>query len=637
MRLKLALLIPGILFACVTRAAAPDPALLAARQNFLLAEQYAEQNRDAEFAQAAAGLKDYPLYPYLQYQWLKKHLDDTAGVQTFLQDYPNSRYSQLLRQKWLADLAKREQWLDFLRYYRSSRDQDLQCYAALAQYRAGLIETALQNALQFWLSGKTLPPECDPLLTLLQQSSGFSPEWVWKRFQTALQINNPQLAKTLTPLLPEARQSEAALWLKLHQQPETLKEAAPWKQEYPQAAALFQHALKRWLQTDINAALAEWEQEKSNFSLGPGEIADMEKQLALQLAFKHDSRAVQRLSQLSNPDETSREWRVRAALLQTDWKQTDAALAALTAEQQQQDKWRYWRAKTDAALNGAEAAAPQFQTLARNRGYYGLLAGALLNQTLPLNHRPLQIADADLARLAEMQEFKVAAELLAIGRPAEARLQWWFAVNPLKQQELTVAAKLADQLHCPSLAILTLARANEWDDVNLRFPILYQDPVTEAAASGAIDPALIFGLIRQESAFDELAESPAGARGLMQLMPQTAQQIAAERKEAWRGGDSLFDPLLNIRYGAYYYRTLYQQFNRHPALAAAAYNAGPARVKRWRAETGPQPADIWLENIPFKETRNYVTSVLLYTVIYQQRLQRDTLNPRDLLKPVTPD
>jgi soluble lytic murein transglycosylase len=123
----------------------------------------------------------------------------------------------------------------------------------------------------------------------------------------------------------------------------------------------------------------------------------------------------------------------------------------------------------------------------------------------------------------------------------------------------------------------------------------------------------------------------------MQIMPQTGRQIARSLKEKWRSVESLFNPAVNVKYGAYYYKQMLDRFDGHFALAAAAYNAGPGRVSRWLPRYSPMAADIWIETIPFKETREYVTAVLEYALIYQQRLKRHAIKIKDLMREIVPE
>jgi soluble lytic murein transglycosylase len=170
----------------------------------------------------------------------------------------------------------------------------------------------------------------------------------------------------------------------------------------------------------------------------------------------------------------------------------------------------------------------------------------------------------------------------------------------------------------------------------LRFPVKYLDAVQYNASRQTIDAALILGIIRQESMLDENARSAVGALGLMQIMPDTGKQMAHQLKETWQLESSLFNPSTNIKYGSHYYKQLLLRFGGHFALAMAAYNAGPNRVIKWLPTDRAMPADIWIEIIPYKETRKYVASVLSYTTIYQQRMQLNPLKITRFLFDVPP-
>jgi soluble lytic murein transglycosylase len=170
--------------------------------------------------------------------------------------------------------------------------------------------------------------------------------------------------------------------------------------------------------------------------------------------------------------------------------------------------------------------------------------------------------------------------------------------------------------------------------LELRFPLKYLGQVQNYADWQDLDPAFILGLIRQESMLDKNARSEVGAHGLMQIMPETAQQIARNLREAWHTENVLSNPDVNIKYGAYYFKQLLNKFDGHFVLAVAAYNAGPYRVMKWLPKNRSLPADIWIETIPFNETRKYVISVLSYAIIYQQLIKRDTLRITRLLSDV---
>lgn len=630
------LLLITLMTAGVHNTAASEQSLAEMRKAFLQAEQYIAQGRDGDYFALADTLKSYPLYPYLQYQWLKNHLDDDSAIQAFLREYAQTRYASLLHKKWLLQLGKNQQWPTFIAHYRKSKDVELLCYYTLAQYQNHQQQAALDSARQLWLSGQSQPPNCDAVFDLLKASPDFSADLVWQRFWLALNENNTGLARQLVPLLSEQERAIGETWLKLHQRPEIVKEPADWKHTYPHAARLFTHTIVRWLENDPQAALQVWDTEKQAYSIPTDMAADTERRVALALAFRRDSRAYARLSQLAISDNATREWRVRAALSQQHWNDVNTALAALSEEEKHQDKWQYWLART-LAISGQQGQADAiFRQLAEKRSFYGFLAADRLRQDFVLTDQPVTVSGNEIEDLGQHPDFQVVAELLAIDRKTEAKLQWWHAVSGLDNHHLAVAAKLAQQWQWPSTAIFTIAKANEWGDIDLRFPLQYMSQIQDNAASQQLDPALIFGLIRQESAFDELADSPAGAKGLMQVMPKTGQQIAASLKDAWTHEAILFNPSINVKYGSFYYKKLLKQFGGHYLLATAAYNAGANKVKSWLPEDKPLPGDIWIEAIPFKETRGYVSSVLQYALIYQKRLQRNSLKPGDLVREVMP-
>ncbi len=617
-------------------AALSEQSLSIMRKTFLQAESYVEQNRDLDFQALADTLKEYPLYPYLQYQWLSKHLDDHAAVLTFLHDYPASRYTSILHNQWLLNLGKNQNWALLLQNYYPNQNTELQCYFALARYHLGERQAALDSAKQWWTSGESLPLACDGLFMLLQASPDFSPDWVWQRFRNALTQNRPRLAAQMLTMLAAEYQSRAETWLKLHEQPALVAQPGAWRQNDPQAEGLFVHAIIRWMDKDPDAALPVWDAEKHKFQIPPDKLLETEKRLGMELAFRRDPRAYQRLSSYTGEDASAREWRVRAALAGQNWQEAIIAIQALALQQQAEDKWQYWLAR---ALNetGQNAQAVSiYQQIAKNRSFHAFLAAERLQQPINLNHVPLPVTTEESQSLAGQHEFLAVSELRAIDRKPEAVRQWWHAVAEFDARQLQTAAKLAQDWDWPSIAIFTLAKANVWDDLVLRFPLNYRPDVEAAAERQALDPALIFALIRQESAFNAYAGSSAGALGLMQLMPKTARQVADELKENWTNDYNLYIPQLNIKLGSYYFKKLFNQYEGNIALASAAYNAGALKVKSW-LPSRTMPADIWIETIPYKETRGYVASVVMYAMIYQQRLNRNNLKMKDLLGDIKPD
>jgi len=615
------------------------------RNNFLQAEKYIAQGNTAAFMHVSATLTDYPLYPYLQYLWLKDNLHQIDQVQAFLAAYKESRYARLLWTKWLDYLARNEQWNDFIRHYISNDgvyaaslpgatdNTTLECQYNLAIYNTGNQQQALNEAKRLWVTGDSLPQECDPLWTALMMSPGFTPELVWQRFELALSKDNVSVAEFVRRSMSIADQNIADIWLRVHQKPSLIENSGFLT---PQMGRLFAHGVELLAKTDLNLAIQLWDDRKHSFQIDSQTAQKLERNLAIASARARNPGAYQRLNQLAIVDAEVNEWKVRVALLEQNWLHVAESLAGLTAQERQDPKWQYWQARVLDKIGNSLQAQEAYAKLAEDRSFYGFLAADYVDKPYQIANKPVLLAANELDKLANETDFKMVREFKALNRDAEAERQWWYAVKGLSKERRMVAAKLAQQWHWDQVAITTMVKADYWDDLGLRFPVYYSTQVHNNAEQHNLDPAIVFGLIRQESIFNKDAESTVGARGLMQVMPRTGMQIAKDLKEKWRSDDSLFNPDVNVRYGAYYYKQLVKQFHGHFALAIAAYNAGSGRVSKWLPSFESVPADIWIETIPFKETRKYVTSVLSYAIIYQQLIQRKGLKMKELMIDVLP-
>ena len=615
-----------------------EVSLLQQRKAFLQAESYIQQHRDDDYHTIAESLKDYVLYPYLHYQWLSEHLHDQAAVQQFLHDYVQSRYASLLHDKWLKHLGQSRDWSNFLRYYKASEDETLQCYWLLALLQQNQRLLAEPKARELWLTGKSLPAACETgFVEALPEIFHADRNLLWQRFRNALMRGNQSLVDALMHDMNDDERRRADGWLNVHRQPKMVAEPAEWKHVDAEAGLLFAHAIQRWLEESPLDALKVWDDEQAGFLVPQPRRIEVEKALALALAVRRDTRAYNRLATLAVKDGVTREWRVRAALFTQDWANVLTAIDDLEPVQRQQDKWQYWQARALAATDQQVMANQLFARVAKERSIYGFLAADRVGTVIDWRDKPLVIDSHDLALLQARDEFQAFAELKALQRVTEAKRQWRYVISHLPVHELTLAAKLAQYWQAPALAISTIAKVGAWDDLDLRYPLHHLDAVERQAQQQHIEPAVILGLIRQESAFDATAESSVGAKGLMQLMPATAQEVAAQEHLPWSDQSLLFEPSLNIQLGTAYFGKLLKRFEGRYLPAIASYNAGPNRVKQWLAlEKNAVPGDIWMETLPYKETRSYVAAVVSNSLIYQQRLLSDGSKADDLLAELHP-
>ncbi len=581
-------------------------------------------------------LSGYPLYPYIQYQWLVKHLNQTKQIKRFLRYYRDTRYAGLLRYKWQIYLAKHKNWPEYIAQYQKTNNTRLQCYYYRAKYNLGTKKQALIGAKKLWVIGKSQPSECNPIFKVLLGSKYLTRDILWQRFDSAVTKGNFSVAKYVKGLMAKKDLQVAQLWLKIHSNPALITNKKFLKHKQAQAGLIFAHGIERLAKKNLNKAINLWDQRKKEFTINPATRRRVEQRLAMSLAYNHDDKAYDRLTALIKPADKAKEWRVRAALKMQNWPAVAESISALSKEFKKKEKWRYWLARASENNNKPKVASFIYSNLAEERSFYGYLSAEKLNKEYKLSNNPIQVAPEMFKRFKHKKSFLVVAELIAVEKPKEAQRQWWFAIRKLDKKQILMAAKYAEELNWKQVAIFTLAKAKYWDDVAVRFPLAYKAQVQQNAKKQDLNPALIFGLIRRESAFNRNAYSPVGARGLMQIMPKTGKQIARELKEKWAGKVALFNPATNLKYGAYYYKKLLNQFKGHYALAAAAYNAGPHRVKRWLPDKHKMAADIWIETIPFNETRAYVSAVLTYALIYQKQLKKNILTMKDFMKDVLP-
>jgi soluble lytic murein transglycosylase len=606
------------------------------RTAFLQAEKYLAEKNETGFLMVSASLVDYPLYQYLRYQWLKDHTDQTDQVLAFLSTYKDTRYAPSLRSKWLDYLAEHEQWNDFIKYYEVSEGSADDCQPQWAQYQTGKQQQALGEAKRLWILGKAIKKKCQPLFSALVNSALLTPDLIWQRFESALQKNNLAVAQSTSLLLKQTERSNADNWLQLHQKPEMIDESRFWLEKNEKTGRLFAHTVARLANSDLERAITAWVVKKSSFALD-AQIADqVERKLGLALLDKKDSRSYDHLNKILLPDENDRTAKIRAALVEQNWPHVSSAVAGLTFAERQEPKWQYWLARALQETSNKQQAAAIYTTLSKDRSFYGFLAADTVNTPYQITDQPVKLDKDALKLLSEERDFKACQEFKWLSKDLEARRQWQFAIKNLSKEKLQVAAKLAQQWQWDQIAITTLVKADYWDDMALRFPVSYLSEVQSSADKNNLDAALLFGLMRQESMLDKNAVSSMGAKGLMQLMPETARTVARTLHEPWRSDSDLFNPEFNINYGGYYFRDLLNRFGGHVAIAGAAYNAGPNRAKKWLPITSAVPADIWIETIPFKETRKYVSTVLSYAIIYQHRLKKGNLKLKDLLRDIQP-
>ncbi|MFO8024878.1 transglycosylase SLT domain-containing protein [Thiohalophilus sp.] len=621
--------------------ALPDDDWLPQRYQFQEALQALEDGNRARYRNLADKLQDYPLYPYLEYGDLRRRLSAAKPeeIRDFVHQYGDTPIAGLLHQRWLYRLARHGRWQQLVDNYQITNDKTLRCQHTRALYQVGQAQRAHAAMANLWLTGHSLPSACDPAIEAWRKADQLSNDLVWQRIQLAIGAGQIRLALFLADYLPESERFWVNIWSKIRRNPEYLREVTNHfnDAEQPVLRWITVYGLRRLAGRDPVRAARYWEELKPDYRFSDQEQERIERQLSLALVRSDDPQAPQWLARLKlgNEDTEVKTAHILSALQDRDWSAALDWLNQLSPTAAHSPRWRYWRARSLEELGRTSEARSLYQLSAGDRSYYGFMAADRGGIPYHFDHRPLLFGQDDLHALHDIPALQRAAELYTLGRVADARREWNHLLLRLNEDQLLRAAKLAEEWGWHDRVIMTLARARYWDDLEMRFPLAHQQTVLNQARDQQIDPAWAFAVIRQESAFTHDARSHAGALGLMQLLPRTARSVARALRMPMRGQRDILDVNNNITLGVRYLRKVKDRFHGHPVLATAAYNAGGRNVRRWLPEGQIQPADLWIESVPFGETRKYLQRVLTYTVIYEQRLGRQPVPMLERMPPIS--
>lgn len=610
------------------------------RERFQAADRSLSAGEPVDYAD----LKLYPLYPYLHYRDLSRRLAKlpTVEVRDFLQQYAATPLAGSLRDAWLRQLARTSRWADYLHDAIPSTDPTFECWRRQALLTTGQADLALRDFSTIWLRGSSLPSACDPVIAAWRLQGQPSPTLLWQRFSLAMSQRNVSLGRTLRPELLTTDQPLADAWLAMAVDPQLVLDPARLPKDDARAGPLIATILQWWGKRDVLAAAAALDTLKQRYPTLATDWAETERDLALRIATDYHPSALTRLSAVPNQavDNPVREWRVRVCLRQGDWATALHWLDQLAPAERESPRWQYWRGRVLELLGRTEEARRFYQAVALQRDYHGFLAAERISVPYTLTATPLTATATELeALLAASPGLERARELYILGREPEAETEWRLTLRGLDRMGLQRAALLAHRWDWYSQAIATIARSDYWDDLEVRFPLAYRDQILTNARARGLEPAWVYGIIRQESSFRATARSPAGALGLMQMLPATGQEMAKLVQDPGeRISERLLEPDTNIRLGVGYLQKMLGDLQSHPILATAAYNAGPNKVKRWLPSNAALPADLWAETIPYQETRGYVQRVMEYAMIYAHRLAPGESTPLlgAWMKPIQP-
>jgi len=593
-----------------------------------------------------ADLRSYPLYPWLEYAFLSQSVDSAAdeALRTFVDSYPNSVMSDGIYARWAKRLAETRDWSALVQYIPENvQPLGVQCYRAEALLAGGQRAQGLEQGKAIWQKAKKeLPSDCDGLIAGLQASHALSNEDYWQRIRALIANNHVSAARSLVAYLPEPDGKLVELWADLRASPAKKLPDALALPESARLREIIVDGIKRVADDKLQAALPWWETAQKTFTFTPAEKGEVESRFGMWEAWKQDPAGFKRLNEIP-PEYRTVEgniWLARMAMRQGQWQALLEAATALgqaagAEAEDERDTWKYWQARALEALGKKAEARSAYNSLAVNATFYGFLAADQLGQRYHLD-KPAPDRSQRTQGLQKLAVLRRWQEWMALGDRSQARKEWFRALQDMDKEGVLAAAELAMGQGDANLAIWTVSRTKDWNSVDVRFPLMYEQIVMEQARSQGIRPEWILGIMRRESAFDAGAESSAKALGLMQLMPATARDVGRQLGMQVSAKEDILQPATNVQLGSAYLRDMLRRFSGNYAQATAAYNAGPGRIPKWAPDQTLQ-ADQWVESIPFEETRKYVRAVMAYTTVYDHKLNQGNSTPLSLrLQPINP-
>lgn len=595
-------------------------------------------------------LARYILWPDLRAAYLRARLgepSEEAAVREFIEEYQGLKPARELRYLYALELAKSGRYADYLtlyrRHYRNLGVARLDCLALRAEIEIGPDDRLIDRARPLWLVDRSQHDECDPVFEHLRETGDLDSALYRQRYELTIEGGNFRLARYLARSIDETVLAEANRWVTARENPDRfLADTSNHRADRTYQSQLA-YAVKQIAYDDPEKAAAAWYALGRHLRFAVDTRDDVERHIALWAARLNSPQARRLLAALPRGavDDEVRRWRTRTALRAEDWASVTTEIDLLPEAERRQDQWQYWRAVALDELGAKAEAMLTLTKLARERSYYGFLAADRLDLPYAYSHDEIEPDDQTLARLASDPALVRARELFLVGLDGRGRSEWDAAVAALKEEEIPQAALLAHRWGWHSRAIATAAKTGHYDDLELRYPLPYRRAFRNFASDSGIGESWAYGIARSESLFMRDIRSGAGAIGLMQLLPETGRRSAREIKLPYSGWDTLVDPDSNIRLGTYYLGKIYRRFDGNMALATAAYNAGPLRVEQWLPSEGEIDARIWIENIPFNETRNYVRRVLASEIIFHWRMggERGRVSDRlaAVVKPASPE
>ena len=591
-----------------------------------------------KFQRHARHLDGHVLTPWVDYWRLSMGLEDAPNkvVREFFATYPSLYVTERLRADWLRVLGKRSEWVEFDRHAALYNRDDLEvsCYRWLSRLARG-DESAYADAMAMWLEPAELPEGCQRLSVTMSARGKLTVTDIWRRVRVLFEQGQITAAKTTLGLLPKTEAPDERMLAEAARQPKRLLERLPKAIESGPAREVAVLAAVRFARNDAVAASVMLQGPLAK-RLSDAELQYLWGLVGYEAAREHNERALEWFARAGDDplDDRRLAWKTRAALRAGQWEVVRDSIDRMSSANAHHPAWIYWYGRALAALGDEMGSRAHYLRIAGQSDFYGLLSGEELGYPVTLPQESYVPTEAEVAAAAKDPGLARALELIRLGIRTEGVREWLFAIRSFDDKQLLAAAELARSAAVYDRAIHTADRTSRVHNYALRYPVPYHDVFREYAATHGVDEAWVLGLVRQESRFNTDARSSAGAAGLMQVMPGTARYVASRLGLRNYRPKNVADVETNVTLGTGYMKMVMQQLG-HPVLASAAYNAGPSRARRWRDARALEGA-VYVESIPFPETRDYVRKVMANSVFYAALLGQSPVSLKARLGAILP-
>jgi soluble lytic murein transglycosylase len=604
------------------------------REVYSEAKSLQDQKRWNEASVKLATIPIYPLTYLLEYHHLKSDFkkEGVSEVSDFISENKNRKITNQLQREYLYYLADNKYWAEFLDFYpQLPNSKRLKCFSFQAQIATGKEKTIWSDVKDSWLTGYSQSGACDSTFEYYLKQKIISQTLIWERFELAFNNNKKGLMRYLINLMSDENRKIATSLYALNKTPKNLDKSSLFTHRDQVSYSFLKPLLKRLARLDIKMALETYQTYETKIPFTFDDEIALKKYFSLRILIKNEQDLLPWLDKAlsSLGDIELIEHRIRYAIKYNNWFDIEYWISELpkeVAENSEGKAWVYWKARTLENKKQFNDANKLYLSIAGDRKYYGFLAAQKLGLSYQLNANIVEPKVTSLRyvqpQLDHIEELNFHHYVGLVKREWEGLLK---GRDIETQRQLGLYAFDKGWAH---LSVVASIRSKSWDAINIRFPEVKPELFLKNTQKYQVPSSYIYAITRQESSFDQFANSPVGARGYMQLMPATAKETARKiGLKGYKRQAQLTDGEINVQLGTAYFNGLLKRYKGNRILATAAYNAGPNRVDRWKKNKKGRDdkalsMDSWVETIPYKETRRYVKNVLAYNVIYQHILNK---------------